>query len=482
MEKGVEAERDIGLKYKKENFSEWYNDVVLKSDLVDFSKVKGFMFIKPYGYGVWEKIQQALDKRLKAKGHVNAYAPAVIPEKLLNKEKEHVEGFAPEGFYVTETGSGKLAERLILRPTSETIIYASYAKWVRSWRDLPILWNYWNSVFRAEIKMTKLFLRTCEFLWQEGHTVHATEKEAIKEAMDIAEIYKDLIEKELAIPVIVGGKSEKEKFAGAVGTFTLEALMPDGKALQMGTTHNLGQNFSKAFGITYLDKKQKRKRAWQTSWGVSTRLVGATVMVHGDDKGLVLPPRVAPIQIVIVPIIYEKTRSDVLKKAEDVFSKLKDGFSVKLDDRKGYTAGWKFNEWELKGVPIRLEVGPKDVEKKQVMLVRRDNGDKITVKEKEIGRALASLLERMQKDMLKRAEKFLKDNMAEAKSYAELKKHIRQKKMVLTGWCGKQTCEDKVQDETAATIRVIPFGKKAKGKCVCCGKKAKERVYIGKGY
>jgi prolyl-tRNA synthetase len=481
-EREAKEEGDIGLKCSKKNFSSWYNEVVLKADLVDFSKVKGFMFIKPYGYGIWERIRAALDGRLKAKGHVNAYAPAVIPEKLLNREKEHVEGFAPEGFYVTETGSGKLAERLILRPTSETIIYPSYAKWVRSWRDLPVLWNYWNSVFRAEIKMTKLFLRTCEFLWQEGHTVHATEKEAIEEAMDIAGIYKDLMEKELAIPVIVGRKSDKEKFAGAVETLTLEAIMPDGRALQMGTTHNLGQNFSKAFGITYLDKKQKRRHAWQTSWGVSTRLIGATVMVHGDDKGLVLPPNVAPVQAVIVPIIYEKSKSAVLKKAKELFDELDGGFRVKLDEREGYTAGWKFNEWELKGVPVRLEIGPKDVEKKQVVLVRRDTGGKITVKENGVEKALSLLLEKMQKDMFRKADGFLKANITEAGSYAELKRQVNDRKMALAGWCGDQACEDRIQDETSATIRVIPFGKKAGGRCVCCGKKAKEKVYIGKGY
>ncbi|MFH1294650.1 MAG: proline--tRNA ligase [Candidatus Aenigmatarchaeota archaeon] len=476
-----DQENDVGLKYKKTQLSEWYNDVVLKSDIVDFSQVKGFMFIKPNGYEIWEKIQRVFDKKIKAAGHSNAYAPALIPERFLNKEKEHVEGFAPEGFFVTETGSGKLPERLVLRPTSETIIHASYAKWIRSWRDLPVLWNYWNSVFRAEIKMTKLFLRTSEFLWQEGHTAHATHEDSFKEVMLIAKFYKELMEEELAIPVLVGKKSDKERFAGADKTITLEALMPDGKALQMGTSHDLGQNFSKAFGISYLDREQKRKYAWLTSWGISTRLIGAIVMVHGDDRGLVLPPKMAPTEVVIVPIVFDKTKDPVLKKCRELANKLRDGFSVKLDDREGYTAGWKFNEWELKGIPIRIEVGPRDVEKGHAVIVRRDTGEKTITRDADMHKTVKRTLEKMQKDMFERASKFLVENTAKATDYAALKKAVKEKKIVIAGWCGSRSCEDKIQDETTATIRLIA-DKNSEKCCVYCGKKSAETVYISRSY
>jgi len=479
-EEGGEAK--LGLTCAKKDLSDWYNDIALKSGLVDFSEVRGFMFIKPYGYAIWEKIQGALDKKLKASGHANAYAPALIPEKLLSKEKEHVEGFAPEGFVVTEAGSGKLAERLVLRPTSETVIHASYAKWVRSWRDLPVLWNYWNSVFRSEIKMTKLFIRTCEFLWQEGHTVHATEAEAKEEVMLIARFYRQLMEEELAVPVVVGKKTEKEKFAGAVETVSLEALMPDGKALQMGTSHNLGQNFSKAFGITYLDEKQTRKHAWQTSWGVSTRLIGSVIMVHGDDKGLVLPPRIAPIQLAIVPIVYDETREAVMKKATGIAAMLGKELSVKLDDRDGYTPGWKFNEWELKGVPLRMEIGPKDVEKGQVVLVRRDTGEKAFVADKDVGKVVPATLEKIQASLFAKAKQFLESSTVNADSYDALKKAISQKRIVSTGWCGSAACEGKIQDDTTATIRIISLDAKATKVCVCCGKKAKHSVLIARSY
>lgn len=477
----MDEEADIGLKFKKEELSEWYNDVVLKSDLVDFSQVKGFMFIKPHGYEIWERIQKAFDKKIKATGHRNAYAPALIPEKFLKKEKEHVEGFAPEGFYVTETGSGKLTERLVLRPTSETIIHASYAKWIRSWRDLPVLWNFWNSVFRAEIKMTKLFLRTCEFLWQEGHTAHATHDDAWKEVMLIANFYREIMEDELAIPVIMGRKTEKERFAGADKTVTLEALMPDGKALQMGTSHDLGQNFSKAFGITYLDKSQKKRHVWLTSWGISTRLIGAMVMVHGDDKGLVLPPKVTPIHVVIVPILFDKTKDAVMKKAAEIADVLRKDLVVHLDEREGYTAGWKFNEWELKGIPIRIEIGPKDIEKGQAVVVRRDTGEKSFVKEGDLLKNVQSVLGEMQTDMFKKAQRAFSDALVDVSGYQDLKKAVKDKKMALTGWCGGRECEDKIQEETTATIRLIAE-KNTKKSCVYCGKKASETVYISRSY
>jgi prolyl-tRNA synthetase len=477
-----ENEVKLGLRFSKNNLSGWYNDLVLKAGLADFSSVKGFMFIKPYGYAIWENMQKVLDSKFKETGHTNAYAPAVIPERLLKKEKEHVEGFAPEGFYITETGSGKLNEKLVLRPTSETIICDFYSKWIRSWRDLPVLWNYWNSVFRAEIKMTKLFIRTCEFLWQEGHTVHATKKEADEEVMRILKIYRDLIENYLAVPVLIGKKSEKEKFAGALYTATLEALMPDGKALQMGTSHNLGQNFSKPFGITFLDKDRKRKYAWQTSWGVSTRMIGAIVMTHGDNKGLVLPPQIAPVQLVIVPIIFEKKKKRVLEKSVGIFNKLKGEFRAELDDREEYTPGWKFNEWELKGVPVRIEIGPKDIDKKQVVLVRRDTGEKKTVRERELEKTLKTELESIQKELFRKAKTFLEKNTASVKNFRELKKAIKNRKMAKTFWCGKPECENKIQEETTATIRLIPFDSRASGKCVCCRNRAKEVVYISRAY
>lgn len=475
-------EKQLGVRFSKAKLSEWYNDLVLKSELADFSSIKGFMFIKPYGYSIWENIKKILDVEFKKTGHKNAYAPALIPERLLKKEKEHVKGFAPEGFYVTETGSEKLNERLILRPTSETIIYDSYSKWIRSWRDLPILYNYWNSVFRAEIKMTKLFLRTCEFLWQEGHTVHATQKEADEEVKRILKIYQRLMEDFLAVPVLIGKKSEKEKFAGALYTATLEAFMPDGKALQMGTSHNLGQNFSKAFNITFLDKDKKRKYVWQTSWGVSTRMIGAMIMIHGDDRGLILPPKIAPIQIIIIPIIFKRSRQKVIENSKRILNRLKRRFRVEIDDREEHTPGWKFNEWELKGVPIRLEIGPNDVENNQVVLVRRDNQKRKTIKESDLESTIKIDLEDIQKKLFEKAKRFLEKNIVYVSDFDGLKKAIRERKMAKTLWCGNRRCEDRIQDETTATIRLIPFNSKAFGKCVCCGSKARDIVYISKAY
>ncbi len=467
---------------KGEDFSEWYNEAVLKADLVDFASTKGFMFIKPYGYAIWENIQKALDGRLKEMGHKNAYAPAVIPEKLLSKEAEHVKGFAPECFYITHSGNRKLHEKLVLRPTSETIIYESYAKWVRSWRDLPLLLNYWNSVFRAEIKMTKLFLRTCEFLWQEGHTVHETGEKADKEVMDILGIYRWLVEEWLAIPVVAGRKSENEKFAGALYTTALEALMPDGRALQMGTSHNLGTNFSKAFGITFLDREEKKQYAWQTSWGVSTRMIGALVMVHGDDKGLVLPPKIAPVQSVIVPIVFEKEKEGVLEEARKLHAKLAKRFRVELDDREGYTAGWKFNHWELKGVPVRIEIGPKDIKNKQVVFARRDTGEKVQIKMENIENELDKLLEKMQKDMFARAKRFLNENIVTAKNFEECRKAIENRKIVRVEWGNDPKAEEEIKEKTGATIRIIPFDEKPSGKCFYTGKKAEVIAYFAKAY
>lgn len=480
----MEEENTLGITVKKAgDFSEWYNEVVLKAGLADFADIKGFMVIKPYGYAIWEKISEYFDKRIKKLGHKNAYFPAVIPDRFFEREKEHVQGFSPEVFWITEAGNEKLNEKLALRPTSETIIYDSYSRWIRSWRDLPVLINCWNSVFRAETKMTKLFLRTREFLWQEGHTCHATKEEADNEVTAILEIYRTLMEEMLAIAVITGTKSESEKFAGALYTTTLEALMPDMKAIQMGTSHNLGQHFSKAFSIKFSDKDREEKFVWQTCWGISTRLIGALVMTHSDDKGLVLPPRIAPVQAVVVPIIFEKSRKAVEKKSREIADNLSKQFSVVLDDRDGYSAGFKFNEWEMKGVPVRIEVGPKDVEKDQAVIVRRDDGSKTTVKSGELGKSVKEILEDMQKALLENSRKLLKENTHEAANKQEFLKAAEKKGMVLANWCGSEKCEEEIKAETTFTIRCIPFEKKdRKGKCVECGKECEQRAYFARAY
>jgi prolyl-tRNA synthetase len=475
---------ELGVKTKRnKDFGKWYNEVVLKADLADFSSIKGFMVIKPYGYAIWEKIIEFLDKEFKRTGHKNLYFPAVIPEKFLIKEKEHVEGFAPEVFWVTHVGDNKLEERLALRPTSETIIYNTYSKWIRSWKDLPLLYNLWNSVFRAETKMTKLFLRTREFLWQEGHTAHRNEKEADEEVMKILNIYIKLMEKLLAIPVISGRKTESEKFAGAKYTMTIEGLMQDKKALQMGTSHSLGQNFSKPFNVTFLDKDKKKKYVWQTSWGVSTRLIGALVMVHGDDKGLILPPKIAPIEIVIIPIIIRGKEKKVLEKAKQLENILSKKFSIKLDDRD-YSAGFKFNDWELRGVPLRIEIGPKDIDKKQVILVRRDTSEKKAVKTSTIGKVIKKELVDMQKNLFNKAKKFLKENSHKAESYDEFKDILKTKGgLIKVPWCESASCEKKIKGETGATARCLPLQKgKIKEKCIFCNKPAKQHVYFSKSY
>jgi prolyl-tRNA synthetase len=363
---------------QNEDFSQWYTDVIRKADLVDYAPVKGFMVIKPYGYALWENMQRELDNMLKASGHKNAYFPLFIPEHLLQKEAEHVEGFAPEVAWVTIGGTEELSERIAVRPTSEAIVCSMYSKWIKSYRDLPILYNQWCNVVRWE-KSTRPFLRTSEFLWQEGHTAHATEEEAQEETLKILDIYRDFAENVLAIPMLTGEKSQKEKFAGAKMTYSMEAMMLDGKALQAGTSHNLGQHFAKVFDIQYLDRDGVLKYVWTTSWGVSTRLIGGIIMVHGDDRGLVLPPKVAPYQVVIVPIAQHK--EGVLEKAGEIYKELSQGYRVELDDRDTYSVGWKFNEWELKGVPLRLEIGPRDIQNNQVVAVRRDTGEK-TVLEK----------------------------------------------------------------------------------------------------
>lgn len=476
---------DMGITVKKtEDFSEWYTQVVLKSELADYAPVKGCMIFREHSYAIWEKIQEVFNEKIKATGHRNVYFPMFIPESFLKKEAEHFQGFVPEVAWVTIGGDRPLDEKLAIRPTSETIMYATYAKWIRSWRDLPIKLNQWNSVVRWETEATKLFLRTREFLWQEGHTAHATKEEADREVMEILNAYKDVIESYLAIPVLTGVKTENEKFAGALYTTTLEALMPDGKALQMGTSHHLGQNFSKVFGIKFLDQNEKERFVWQTSWGFSTRMIGALVMVHGDDKGLVLPPKVTPIQAVIIPIPYKDIDEDlVLAKAKDVYEKLqKRGISVVFDDRTEYTPGWKFNEWELKGVPIRIEIGPRDVKQKQVTLVRRDTFEKIAIKEEKTVNAVAELLEEIQNNLFNRAKKFLEDHITSVKNYTEFKKALK-KGFIRACWCSNPTCEKKIKEETGAAIRLIPFKKEEPfSNCVYCQKEAKEVVYFGRAY
>lgn len=468
---------------KAVDYSQWYIDVILKTKMMDYSPVKGFMAIRPAGFAIWEKIQELMDRRFKETGHQNAYFPLLIPQSLLQKEAEHVEGFAPELAWVTKGGSEILAEPLLIRPTSEAIICDFYSRWVQSWRDLPILINQWCNVVRWE-KSTKPFLRTSEFLWQEGHTCHRTEEEAEAETLQILEIYQEFLETEMAIPAIAGRKSEREKFAGALRTYSVEALMSDGKALQAGTSHNLGQHFAKVFDITFLDQDDQLKHVWQTSWGVSTRLIGALIMVHGDDRGLVLPPRMAPIQVVIVPILTKKDRDRVLEAVSELSAKLKEDLRVKLDDREEYSPGWKFNEWEMRGIPVRIEVGPRDLDKNQVILVRRDTGEKEVILRDELSARLPQLLEQIQSDMLKRALEFREANTRCCSDYEEFKNIVEEERgFVIAPWCGNAACEEKVKNDTKATIRCIPFDKKPESDpCIVCGQKAAAAAYFARAY
>lgn len=473
----------LGLTVKKlENFSEWYTQVIKKAELADYGPVKGSIAIRPYAYALWEKIREIFDRMIKKSGHKNAYFPLFIPESFLKKEAEHFEGFVPEVFWVTQAGNKEVGEKLAIRPTSETIIYHFMSRWIRSWRDLPLLLNQWCNIARAEIKATKPFIRTSEFLWQEGHTAHATQAEAETEVRMILGFYRELIEKYLAIPVIVGKKSETEKFAGAVYTTTLEALMPDGRALQCGTSHYLGQNFSKPFEVKFSDKSGEDRYAYTTCWGISTRLIGALVMVHGDDKGLVIPPNIAPIQIVIIPIYYEKReREKVFEYCKDVEKKLKVlGFLVLFDGREAYTPGWKFNEWELKGVPLRIEAGMKEVENRTVTIVRRDTGEKVSLELEALDK-IKSISEKVQKNLFERAKKFLEKNTTFVNEYEKLKRLIGNG-FVKANWCGNEKCESKVKEETGATIRAIPFDEEKEGKCVYCGSKTKLVAYFAKAY
>jgi prolyl-tRNA synthetase len=462
-----------------EDFAQWYTDVVKKADLMCYSSVKGCMIFKPDGYAIWENIQAELDKRFKATGVRNVYMPMFIPESLLQKEADHVEGFAPEVAWVTEGGLAPLQERMCVRPTSETLFCDYYKNEVQSYRDLPQLCNQWCSVVRWE-KETRPFLRSREFLWQEGHTAHATAEEAEERTQQMLNLYAQFCEEVLAIPVIKGRKTEKEKFAGAEATYTIESLMHDGKALQSGTSHNFGDGFAKAFGIQYTDKDNKLKYVHQTSWGVTTRLIGAIIMVHGDNSGLVLPPRIAPVQVCIVPVMQKK--AGVLDKAYEVRDRLS-GYRVKVDD-SDKNPGWKFSEQEMRGIPIRVEMGPRDIEANQAILVRRDNGEKITVSLDDIESKVGELLEAIQKDMLERARVHRDTHTSTALNYEEFKDAaVNKPGFIKAMWCGDQACEDKIKEELTVTARCMPFQQeKLSDVCVCCGKPAKAMVYWGKAY
>lgn len=478
--------KEIGITVKKnEDFSEWYTQVVIKAQLTDYAPVKGLIVLRPYGYSIWEYIKSSVDQKLKITGHENGFLPVLIPESLLSKEATHFAGFTPEVFWVTHSGDTEIGDRLALRPTSETLAYSMYSKWIKSWRDLPLKINFWNSALRAEIKSTKPFLRTSEFLWQEGHTVHATKEEAEEEVSEILDIYRRTVEDELAIPVILGKKSEKEKFVGAVYTTTMESIMPDGKALQMGTSHFLGQNFSKPFDVKFLDKQNIETFAWQTSWGVSWRLIGALIMVHGDDKGLVLPPRVAPIQIVIVPIYSSQSDKDaVLKKANELDETLtKKGLRVHVDSRDEFTPGYKFNDWEMKGVPLRVEIGPRDLSKNKMVLVQRDSLKKSDLSFDNAEDGIVKMLDEIQRDLFEKAKKFLSDNIQDVTDLEQFKKEIENGMFLYSPWCGDQKCEEVIKESTGADIRVIPFdGKRSNAPCIVCKNPSKIDAMFAKGY
>ena len=477
--------KEVGITVSKnDNFSEWYTQVIIKAELADYAPVKGLIVLRPDGYSIWESIKESLDTKLKETGHKNGFLPVLIPESLLAKEKEHFEGLNPEVFWVTHSGNSKLGDRLALRPTSETLAYSLFSKWIRSWRDLPLKMNFWNTALRAEIKGTKPFLRTSEFLWQEGHTVHATKDEAEKEVADILELYKKTIEEELAVPVITGKKSENDKFVGAVYTDTLESLMPDGKALQMGTSHFLGQNFSKPFDVKYLNETNTETFAWQTSWGVSWRLIGGMIMTHGDDKGLILPPKIAPIQVVIIPIYYTNDDKDsVIQKAHQIKDDLsKIELRVHLDDREQLTPGFKFNDWEMKGIPIRIEIGPKDIAKKQVVLVKRHNRTKTSLNMDSLTDEISSELKNIQKEMFDAAKKTLDERIVRVSEYQQFKEQLDNGKMIDCSWCGNQTCEDKIKEETGADIRVIPSDNTKAETCIYCKNSGTANVLFARGY
>jgi prolyl-tRNA synthetase len=477
---------DQKLPTRAEDYNEWYNQLVLRAELADYAPVRGCMIVRPYGWAIWENIQQALDRRFKATGHMNAAFPLLIPKSFIEKEKSHVEGFSPELAVVTIGGGEKLEEPLVIRPTSETIIGHAYAKWIQSYRDLPVLINQWNSVVRWELR-TKLFLRTLEFFWQEGHTAHATFDEAEFETRQMLDIYTDFAVNDAAIPVIPGRKSASERFAGADQTYSIEAMMGDGKALQSGTSHNLGQNFAKAFEIKYLDKTGVQQFCWTTSWGLSTRVVGAIIMVHGDDQGLVLPPKLAPYQIVIVPIAKtDEERAQTIEAARKLKSTLDNAnYRVKIDERDGVSPGFKFNDWEMRGVPLRIEIGPKDLAKNSVMLARRDRPGregKSPASMDDIAGVVGNMLSEIQAGMHAKALAFREAHTMEPKDYAEFKTAV-ETGFARSYWCGSANCEAKIKEETKATMRCIPLEQSGgDGKCIFCGEAAKEKGIFAKAY
>lgn len=464
----------------EEDFAQWYTDVVKKAELVDYASVKGCMVIKPAGYAIWENIQKELDRRFKETGVENVYMPLFIPESLLEREKDHVEGFAPEVAWVTHGGLNPLQERMCVRPTSETLFCDFYAKEIQSYRDLPKVYNQWCSVVRWE-KETRPFLRSREFLWQEGHTAHATAEEAKERTLQMLNIYADFCEEVLAMPVVKGQKTEKEKFAGAEATYTIEALMHDGKALQSGTSHNFGDGFAKAFGIQYTNKDNKLEYVHQTSWGMTTRLIGAMIMVHGDNSGLVLPPRIAPVQVMIIPIMQKK--EGVLEKADELKELLQNKYRVKVD-ATDKSPGWKFSEQEMRGIPLRVEVGPKDIEQNQCVLVRRDTREKVVVSFDELEQKVGELLEQIQKDMFERAKAHRESHTVVATTWEQFKEAIEEQRgFVKSMWCGCRECEEAIKEETTASTRCMPFEQeKLADTCVRCGKPAKAMVYFGKAY
>ncbi|HEX4998748.1 MAG TPA: proline--tRNA ligase [Terriglobia bacterium] len=476
---------EVKITKRAEDYSRWYTDVIAAAELADYAPVKGCMIIRPNGYAIWEKMQQALDGMFKATGHRNAYFPMFIPENFLHKEAEHVEGFAPEVAVVTHAGGQKLDEPLVVRPTSETIIWNTYRNWIQSYRDLPLLINQWANVVRWEMR-TRLFLRTTEFLWQEGHTAHATSEEAEEETLKILDVYKTFAQDYMAVPVIVGRKTEREKFAGADHTYSIEAMMGDGKALQAGTSHHLGQNFARAFDVMFQTSEGTRDFVYATSWGVSTRLIGALIMAHGDDNGIVIPPRLAATQTAIVPISRKpEERSRVMEAAARIAAALGEaGVGVVVDDRDQHSPGWKFNDWEKRGVPLRMELGPKDLEKNQAVLVRRDTGEKTPVSQDGIGPAVVAALANIQQSLFDRAAAFREANSRRVDAYADFNPILDGTGGFLwSHWCGSDACEERVKNETKATIRCIPMNREREdGVCVVCGQPSAARVVFARAY
>jgi len=479
------SEQTQGITVKKsEDISEWYTQVIQKAELADYSLVSGCIVYRPRSYAIWEKVQEFFDSEIKKLGVKNAYFPLLIPESLFKREAEHVEGFAPEVAWVTMGGNSPLNERLAVRPTSETIMYESYSKWIKSYRDLPLKINQWCNIVRWEFKHPMPFIRGREFLWQEGHTVFATKEEADKEVMDILDLYHDVHEKILAVPGIKGQKAHSEKFAGADYSMSVESFMPSGKGLQSATSHHLGQNFAKSFNISFLNESGESALPYQNSWGISTRLLGAMIMTHGDDKGVVIPPKVASLHVVIVPILFEATKKQVLDKCSEIKRMLeKSNISVHLDDRDNYSAGWKFSDWELKGVCLRIELGPKDLEKSQCVVVRRDTGVKTFVKLDELTKVIPAELDKMQSDMLIKAKKFVDENTVHVKSWSEFSKAVEDKKMIYAPWCCEDDCAAKIKQESGAKSLTLPLGlDKPKDKCFKCLKDSKHIGLFAKSY